>query len=452
MSAHKSRTKLTAVKVANVKPHPDKRIEIPDAGKPGLFLVVQPNGRKSWAIRYRRLSDRKTCKLTMDGFPPLTAAHKWAQAALDRVAEGGDPSAEKQAKKRAVQAPTLGAVGDAFRFFMDRYTRTKRGRPIRESTRRETGRLLGFRRDPQRPDHWVESGGGVLAKWKGKTVQSIRPDDVRELLDELVDADAGVKANRTLTALKTCFTWLHRRDPEALPRSPCDGIDDPAPESPRERTLSDVELAAVWRAAAAEGYPYGDMVRLLVLTGCRRDEARDAPWSEIDLGAREWSIPGRRTKNGRDHLVPIVDQLASILEELPRIQGAGLLFTTTGETSISGLAKYKRRLETAVAKELGAEPTRWTLHDLRRTLTTGLQKLGFPVEVTEAVLNHSGGVVSGVAAIYGKHDYRFEKEQALAAWARHVDAIVSGKAAKVVAMRKAEARAKQKATPVSGRT
>ena len=421
-----SRTKLTAVKIANVKACPTRRLEIADAGKPGLFLVVQPNGRKSWALRYRRLSDRKTCKLTMDGSPALASAHKWAQAALDRVAEGGDPAAEKRAAKQDTGSPEADAIADAFRLFMDKYTRTKGGRPLRETTRRETGRLLGFRRDPTGTGRWLESGGGVLAKWKGKTVGAIRPADVRDVLDELVDAGLGVKANRTLAALKTCFTWLHRRDPDALPRSPCDGIDDPAPELPRERVLSDAELAAVWRAGEGEGYPFGPMVQLLMLTGCRRDEVRDAPWSEIDLVAREWSIPGRRTKNGRDHLIPIVDQVAAILGKMPRIAGSRLLFTTTGETPISGLAKYKARLEKAVARDLGNEPERWTLHDLRRSMATGLQRLGFPVEVTEAVLNHSGGQVSGVAAVYARHDYRSEKEQALAAWARHVDGIVSG--------------------------
>ena len=191
----------------------------------------------------------------------------------------------------------------------------------------------------------------------------------------------------------------------------------------------------MWRAAASAGYPFGPMVQLLMLTGCRRDEVRDAPWAEVDLKARQWSIPARRTKNGRDHLIPIVGQVAAILEKMPRIGGSRLLFTTTGETPISGLAKYKARLEKSVARDLGNEPERWTLHDLRRTLATGLQRLGFPVEVCEAVLNHSGGTVSGVAAVYAKHDYRPEKEQALAAWARHVDGIVSGKPGKVVPMR-----------------
>ena len=314
MIGHQSRTKLTAIKVANTKPDPRKRIEIPDAGKPGLFLVVQPNGRRAWAVRYRRLSDRKPCKLTLEGFPPLATAHKLAQAALDRVADGADPASEKQARKRIAQVPGTDAVADAFRLFLEKYTRTKGGRAIRESTRRETARLLGFKRDPQHLDRWIESDSGVLASWRGKTVTAVRQADVRDLLEELVDTGRGVKANRTLAALKTCFTWLSRRNPETLPRSPCEGVDDPAPESPRERVLSDAELAAVWRAAEAEAYPFGHMVQILLLTGCRRDEVRDAPWAEIDTDTREWLIPGRRVKNGRDHLVPIADQVAAILE------------------------------------------------------------------------------------------------------------------------------------------
>jgi integrase len=388
-------------------------------------------------LRYRRLSDRKPCKLTLDGFPDLATARRLARAALDKIGEGGDPATDKQVKKRAVHAPKANAIADAFRLFFDKYTRTKGGRPLRESTRRETGRLLGFRRDPEHPDRWTESGGGALARWQGRTVASIRAPDIRDLLDDLVDAGHGVKANRMLSGLKTAFSWLHRRDPDALPRSPCDGIDDPAPEAPRERVLTDAELAAVWKAAASESYPFGRMVQLLMLTGCRRDEVRDATWPEIDLAAGEWSIPGRRTKNGRDHLVPIVDQVAAIFEKLPRIGGSRLLFTTTGESPISGLAGYKRRIERAVARELGAEPERWTLHDLRRSMATGLQRLGFAQEVTEACLNHRGGIVSGIAAVYSKHDFAKEKRAALEAWARHIDGLVGGRGGKVVPMRRA---------------
>ena len=132
---------------------------------------------------------------------------------------------------------------------------------------------------------------------------------------------------------------------------------------------------------------------MLILTGCRRDEARRAPWSEIGLGARERLIQGRRTKNGRDQLVPIIDQLAWILEELPPIHGAGLLFTTTGETAISGMAKYKRRLPEAMKEEPGREVAQWTLHDLSRTFFTDLQRLRFPLEVAEACIKHRSGTL-----------------------------------------------------------
>ena len=122
--------------------------------------------------------------------------------------------------------------------------------------------------------------------------------------------------------------------------------------------LGDTELAALWRAAESEGYPFGPMVRLLMLTGCRRDEVRDAPWSEIDLQAGEWSIPGRRTKNGPRPVSRSVAQVAAILEKMPRIGGSRLLFTTTGETPISGLAKYKARLEKIVVNSSREPPMR----------------------------------------------------------------------------------------------
>lgn len=415
------RTRLTAFKVENIKPDPNKRLEIPDAGKPGLYLVVQTNGRKSWAVRYRRLSDRRPCKLTLEGFPSLATAHKLAQDALDKVAQGEDPAAAKQVAKRT--PVTNGEIDAAFRLFLDKHVRTRAGRPIRESTRRETARLLGYRRDPKDPTAWVATGNGVLKRWGKKTLPSIKPFEVRDLLDDLAKT-GPVMANRTLSALKTCFSFHMRRDPDLMVKSPCDGVDEPSAEQGgRDRTLTDRELAALWRVADTMGYPYGRMVQVLILTGCRRDEVREAPWAEFDMTAREWLIPGRRSKNGRDHLLPITDTLADILEKLPRIKGKGFLFTTTGDTAISGLSKIKKRLEKALTKELDEEPERWTLHDLRRTFVTGLQRLRFPLEVAEACVNHASGSTSGVTGVYARHAYTTEKREALTAWAQHVIAI-----------------------------
>lgn len=438
MGKDRASVRLTAIKVDNAKPDPRKRIEIPDAGKPGLYLVIQPNGKKSWAVRYRRASDRAPRKYTLSGFPSLATAHKLAQAALDKAAEGYDPAAAKQAEKIAARERSSDFVEGVFKDFLDKHVRRKDGRPIRETTRRETARLLGFKRDPKNPGEWIKTGNGVLATWQGRTVQSIKPQEVRNLLDDLVKTAGPVLANRTLTALKTCFGWRVKRDSDTFAKSPCDDVENPAAESARDHALSELELAALWRAADADGYPFGRMVQLLILTGCRRDEVREAQWSEFDLPGRKWSIPGSRTKNGNAHLVPLPDKAMDILAALPRIGGkAGLLFTTTGATAISGLAKYKARLHDAMTRELGKEPAPWVLHDLRRNFVSGLQRLGFSLEVAEQCVNHKSGTLAGVTGVYARHDYAKEKREALDAWSRYLDALLSGKAAKVVPMRRA---------------
>ena len=243
MHGRKRRTKLTAIQVANVKPDPTKRLEIPDPAQPGLYLVVQPNGRRSWALRYRRLSDRKPRKLTL-GFPSLAVAHRLAREALDQVADGGDPAAEKQAQKRIIRPPELDDIGEAFRIFLLRHTRARRGgRPIRESSKREAARILGFKRDPNNSNNWIETGVGVLAKWRGRAVSAIRPANVRDLLDDQ-SKRGPISANRMLATLKSFFSWLIRRDPDALQRSPCDAIDPPSPKSSRQRVLGEPGLGA----------------------------------------------------------------------------------------------------------------------------------------------------------------------------------------------------------------
>jgi integrase len=420
---------LTALQVERARPDPHKRLEIPDHGKPGLFLIVQPSGKKSWAVRYRRHTDGKPRKFTIDGFPSLATAHKIAQTALDKIAGGGDPALDKRNKTDQEQGGTIDVL---FREFLTRHTRRRDGHPIRQSTKTETAGLLGLRRGPD--GAWIETGAGVLARWKGRAAAAIKRQDVLDLLDELVER-GPVMANRTLAALKTAFSWKMKRD-ETLVRSPCEGVDDPAPEKTRDRVLSDAELAALWRAADAGGYPFGPMVQLLILSGCRRDEVRKAPWPEFDLEKRLWMIPGARVKTGRDHALPLPDAAMAVLESLPRIKGGNLLFSTTGATSISGIASAKTRLHEAMTRELGAEPPRWTLHDIRRTVVTGLQRLGFPAEVTEAVVNHRGGTLAGVAAVYARHDFAVEKRTALDAWARLVEAVVSGDPANVVPLRR----------------
>jgi integrase len=329
------RRRLTALQIDRAKPT-KKRQEIPDGALLGLYLVIQPSGRKGWCVRYRRQCDGKPRKLTLDGFPSLAVAHKLAREALDEVAAGGDPAADKQARPR-VAPERVDIVDTVFRDFLTKHIRRKDGRPMRESTKVETARLLGLRRDDD--GVWVPTGAGVLAHWRGRTLQSIRRRDVLDLLDILVPR-GPVTANRTLSALRTLFKWHMQRD-ESLARSPCEGVPDPSPEISRERVLSDQELAALWHAAEADGTAFGSMVQLLILTGTRRDEARDAVWSEFSDNKRQWLIPGDRTKNHRDHLLPLPDAAIIMLNALPRFKGGDFLFTTTGARPITGLARQE---------------------------------------------------------------------------------------------------------------
>jgi integrase len=436
------------------------RREIADGGCPGLYLVIQPTGAKSWALRFRspverdEHGQRKAKKLTLgsltmaasDAKPqighPLTLvqARKLATAALETVERKIDPThvrREKKAKAKQEAAAADGTVDEAMNEFLTRY-KGKKKQGLRESTRLLTAMYFGLKRDPDKRGEWVKTGNGLLRHWSGRPLASITKRDAIVLLEGIADDGHGVTANRTLTNLKTFFGFCVNRD--LLAASPVATMDAPAAEKPRERKLQDHELAALWRAADADGYPFGRLVQLLVLTGARRDELREATWSEFDLDNATWLLPAARSKNGREHLVPLAPTAVTILRGLPRIAGGGLLFTTTGETPISGLSKAKDRLDEAMLAELRTADSKavlegWTPHDLRRTLASGLQSLGFSIEVVEACLNHKSGTLRGVAGIYARHDYKAEKTQAFEAWARHVDGLVNGREpAKVIPM------------------
>lgn len=419
---------LTAKSVESVQPNGKSRREIPDARMPGLYLVVQPSGAKSWAVRYRH--GGRPRKLTIGPFPAfdLKAARDRARNALDAVDEGKDPAREKRKAKAAakVDAPDRDLVPAVFSLFVDRYARPK------NRSWREGARLLGLLPDPAKPDQLMMKKGGVAWRWQDRRIGEVTKRDIIELLDDIVDRGASTSANRTLDALRTLFRWCSDRDMIAI--SPCQGVRDPSPETVRDRVLTDDELRLVWRAATAQGYPFGDLVKLLVLTGQRRQEVAGMTVDELDFVRRVWIIPAARSKNGEPHEVALSDPVAAILKSLPHIGGDGYLFTSTGLTPISGFSRSKRRLDDlmlAAAKEGSAHPSKvriaeWTRHDLRRTVASGMAALGVAPHIVEAVLNHKSGTIKGVAAVYNLHRYEAEKREALEAWGRHVEALVSG--------------------------
>ena len=215
-----------------------------------------------------------------------------------------------------------------------------------------------------------------------------------------------------------------------------------APES-RKRVLTEDELASVWQAADNLRDPYGSFFKLLIWTGQRREEVAGMAWAELDRATAAWIIPANRAKNGVTQIVPLAPVVVEALDRLAlavqikaeveepdakRWPKAGPVLTTYSKTAIKSYSKAKAELDAAITearKDAGALPA-WRVHDLRRTLATGLQKLGIRFEVTEAVLNHVSGARSGVAGIYQQHDWKEEKRDALRAWVATVAAIAAG--------------------------
>ena len=268
----------------------------------------------------------------------------------------------------------------------------------------------------------------VIERWKGRRLSTITKPQVHDLLNSIVDRGAPIAANRVHT---NSMSWVERG---IVTTNPFAGIKAPSSERSRarERVLSDDELRLVWTAAEAIGWPFGSIVKLLALTGARRDEVAQVEWREIDFDRALWMLPAARSKNRREHAIPLSVSALEILRSLPRVERSGFVFTTTnGRVPVSGFNKAKDRFDNAIgelrAQAGSEEPIEpWVFHDLRRTMATNLQKLGVRLEVTEAVLNHVSGSRAGIVGVYQKHDYATEKRQALEAWAKRVEEIVAG--------------------------
>jgi integrase len=186
--------------------------------------------------------------------------------------------------------------------------------------------------------------------------------------------------------------------------------------------LSDKEVGALGHVLEAEGPPFGPAIKLLLLTGQRRNEVFEADRSEFDLDRKLWTIPGERAKNGSAHLVPLAPSVAVIVKSLIDHDRGDKLIPARGnwDAGPSGFSKAMARIRTNLESDLGQPVTHWTLHDLRRTMATGLQRLGIRLEVTESVLNHLSGARAGIVGVYQRHNYLDEKRLALITWGKEV--------------------------------
>lgn len=233
--------------------------------------------------------------------------------------------------------------------------------------------------------------------------------------------------------LSKFFAWLlqHRR----ITSNPCIGVWKPSAPQARERVLTNTEIHWFWHAAGELGTPFGPLLKLLLLTGQRLGEVSGMRHDELHDGDT-WHLPGIRTKNHKQHIVPLPPLARELVASAPVIEDCPFVFSTNGLRPVSGWSKTKARLDVAMLALAKREITPWTLHDLRRTAVTGMANLGIAPHVVEAVVNHISGAKAGVAGIYNRAEYAAEKKIALARWAQHVQGIVGGGGANVVTLPK----------------
>jgi integrase len=392
---------LTDAKIKGLKAPETGRIEVADKVVSGLRIRVGTSGAKTFIIR-KRIGGR-IANVTVGRFHDqrftLTHARKKARTLLNDIEGGGDPRAE-------TRKPNGAGAGTVRALFTD-YKKAKAGKRSIGEIERIFDRY-------------------VLPEIGDRLADSINRADVTRLIDGVANGGSKptpVMARAVAAQLSAFYGWamprLHR-----LEINPCRDAGKPDRPKPRERVLSDAELRTLWKVLDGEGMSWGPSVKLLILTGQRRDEVFSADRSEFDLDAKLWTIPGERAKNGKAHLVPLSAAAVELVEGVPEIDGSAKLFPSRSdpERGASGFSKALGRIIADMEKDLGPIE-RFTLHDLRRTLATGLQRLGIRLEVTEAVLNHVAGTRGGLVGVYQRHDFLDEKRQALEAWAIELEHI-----------------------------
>jgi integrase len=392
------RVKLTK-SVIDALPTPAKDIVYWDSGCPGFGVKITPKGRKVFIVLYRAGgAGSRLRKYTIGPYGRVTL-HQARAAALNIFAartEGRDPAAEKQQARRRLIADR---VEDVVELFITEHLSKKR-------SAREISRLL--RRE-------------VIPKWGLRSIHEIGKRQVIELVSEVTARGAPSAANKLLKVVKTFFGWCVGR--AILDISPAKELAAPARETARDRVLDDDELTRILRAARRIDGSYGGIIELLALTGQRREEVAQLTWDELDLARQAWTLPASRTKNGNSHIVHLSKEAIAVVMQMPRL--GKFVFSLSGIKPFQSFSAAKRELDKL------SQVTGWRLHDLRRTCVSGMARLGVAPHVADKVLNHQTGTISGVAAVYQRHEFLAERKDALEQWGCHVARLLSVRDLKV---------------------
>jgi integrase len=406
--------KLTAASIRSIEPIPPKadRIEFDDA-VPGFGVRVRAGGSKVYVVQYAIGNKQRRMSLGNVELQGVDKAREKAKDILAKVRLGHDPAGEKQ-QARETATDTFKDVAKRFLAFQLAHG-GKEGRGLRPRSYSEAERHLMM--------HAKTLHGLLLAKIQQRDIASVI---------STVRAKHAVTANRVRTSLASLFSWAIG---EGLVQSnPVTGTKR-TDEKSRERVLDTVELRLIWNSL--EDDHFGAIVKLLALTGQRAAEISGMRWSELKNDVLV--LPPDRTKNHREHLIPLSEPARAIIMAQPRRPGPDgelrdLIFGF-GDGPFSGWGKSKDALEKRIAEKAGQPLPHWTPHDLRRSFATHASGLGIQPHIIEVILNHVSGFRAGVAGIYNRHTYDAEKRTALALWANQLLAIVEDRQSNVIALK-----------------
>jgi integrase len=406
-------TKLRAIPLPAGKS--ELRVFDPDLQGFGLRIRKGAHGTlRSWIIQYRVRGKHQQTTATLGSIDKLSvaAARDRAKRDLAQAQLGLDPQSEKN-ENRIRSKETFATAAE--HYLKHKSTRLKPRTFVQVETHLE--------------NHWKE--------FRNRPIHEISRRDIALQLVAIADERGPYAANRARATLSNFYTWAMKEG--LVEANPVIGTNRQADEKARDRVLSDAELVTIWKAC--NGDDYGNIVRLLILTGQRRDEVGAIAQSEIHLADRQWNIPRERTKNGRAHSVALSDPAIAILTMAIERDGRQDRDAIFGEGSsgggFSGWSKCKERLDKRIGEACKKPLPDWRLHDLRRTVATRMADLGVLPHVIEAILNHVSGHKAGVAGVYNRALYANETRQALDLWAAHVEALLDGKLASNVTRLKA---------------
>lgn len=404
--------KLTANEVA--------KIELPAGKSDAIFFdddisgfgirLRQGGGKPVWLFQYK--IGGRTRRMTFGRYPAMEApdARKKAKELHAKVGMGGDPASDK--------ADSRARSGETFEACLTLYLGRRRNETkLRASTYDAIERHLMRNLEP-------------LHKLR---IDKVDRRAIALELARLTTESGPIQANRTRSSLVKFLNWCAG-----------EGFIDANPamftnkneEKSRDRVLTDQELGKIWHAV--QGGDFGDIIRLLMLTGAREREISELHWHEIDFDRSVITLPPTRTKNHRRHTIPLSEAAASILKARAPLAGRELVFGT-GQGGYSNWSKAKLKLDERVKEGTpdGKALAPWVLHDLRRSAATGMNELGIQPHIVEAVLGHISGSKGGVAGVYNKAGYEPEKTTALNRWAEHLATVIAGRDSNVAPLRRA---------------